>query len=151
MNEAFFANCVILTEGPTDEIACKCALGKLDVELDRESISVLGLGGKGDLHVVAGVLQGFHIPTIVLIDEDPGDETTEREINQCRAIVGDDNVILQRPNLESMFGRQQKPNRADALEFFPTWFGEHQQDEVPDIYSEVAARAIVLLAENRAM
>jgi predicted ATP-dependent endonuclease of OLD family len=49
----------------------------LGLELDKESVSVLALGGKGDLPIVAELLQGLSIPTLVLMDKDPGDVTTQ--------------------------------------------------------------------------
>lgn len=145
INEAFFAHCVVLTEGPTDEIACKCALEKLGVELDKESVSVLGLGSKGDLPVVAELLQGLSIPAIVLMDEDPGDATTQAVIDRVRQIVHEENLFLQRPRLETVFGLTRKPSRADALDLFPAWFAARDHTGVPSPYPDLFARCRTLL------
>jgi hypothetical protein len=59
LNEMFFARCVILVEGPVDEIACRCALEAEGVELDRESVSVMPLGGKMSFRLWRNFYQGF--------------------------------------------------------------------------------------------
>ena len=99
INEVFFASKVILVEGPDDKIACKLALEKLGVELDKHNISVIDCGGNTGIKPMAEILRKFNIETYVLMDEDLGNPTTQRLITQIKLLLGDDNVFLQSPNL----------------------------------------------------
>ena len=66
VNEVFFASCVVLTEGPGDEVACRCALDMERLDLDRQSIPVIDVGGNGEVPLLAEVLAKFDIPTLAL-------------------------------------------------------------------------------------
>ena len=145
LNEVFFARCVILVEGYADEIACRCALEKQGIELDRESISVVSLGGKQELPVVAELLCGFRIPTVILMDEDPEDATTRTVREKAARLAGERNLFLQSPKLEGLFGLQTKLSRIDAISLFPKWFDEN---DPPEVYRAVARRVKDILASG---
>ncbi len=130
-NELFFANHVILVEGPADKIACRLALEKLGMELDKESICLTECGSNTAVKPVSEVLGFFEIPTCALIDEDPGNLNTRRIISELKSFLGDDNVFLQQPKLEGLFGLSKKPNKKEALIFFPQWFSRNNP---PTIY-----------------
>src|ERR1700730_626901 len=55
--EMFFANRVMLCEGRDDEFALKSHLEKMDVDLDGRSVSILGVGGKGNILDYAELLK----------------------------------------------------------------------------------------------
>ncbi len=131
MNEIFFANKVILVEGPADKIACVLALEKLGLDLDKENISVIDCGSITAIKPVAEILKFFEIPTFVLVDEDPGNETTQKQISRLKEFLGDDKVFIQSPNLERMFGLSKKPNRFEAIKFFTSYLNSK---ELPQIY-----------------
>src|ERR1051326_458356 len=123
VNEVFFAQVVVLVEGDPDEIATRCALvqrGGLD--LDRQSISVISVGGINEVMLIAQLLNGLYIPTFALVDEDPGNAVTLRVVNDLRAMLGAPRVLFQTPNLEGLFGLRNKPSRIDSMTFFPQWF-----------------------------
>jgi len=144
INEVFFANKVILVEGPDDKIACKLALEKLGVELDKHNISVIDCGGNTGIKPMAEILQSFNIETYVLMDEDPGNQTTQQLINDLRELLGNNKVPLQSPNLEGVFNFNQireayginrnKFTKEIALKVLPSWF---EVNPVPQVYENL--------------
>lgn len=124
LNEVFFAACVILVEGDPDEIACRCALEFQGLELDKDSVSVVPLGGKDEIPVVAELLARLGIPTIALMDEDPGNTQTAATRARVEELLGPDKVLVQSPNLEWLFQLNHKPKRVEAMEVFPAWFAD---------------------------
>jgi putative ATP-dependent endonuclease of OLD family len=136
-NEVFFGAAVVLVEGDPDEIACRSALEALGADLDRRSISVLGVGGQGEIPIFSELLTGLHIPAIALVDEDPGNAVSLAN----RARVGQHlpaaNILLQRPNLETLWGLQQKPSRVEAMVIFPASCAQPQN--IPQVYRDLQA------------
>jgi hypothetical protein len=92
-----------------------------------------------DIPAPARLLKDFTIPVIALVDEDPGNKDTERVRKKIVDILGKDNVFIQSPNLEGLFGLTKKPSRVDALEYFPKWFETHKVSDIPAVYKDVAA------------
>jgi predicted ATP-dependent endonuclease of OLD family len=141
LNEAFFASAVVLVEGDADEIACKCAFDALGVQTDRDSISILGLGGIREIPVVARLLIAFGIPTVALVDQDPGNPNTAAATAQITAAVGGANVFQHVPNIETIFGLLSKPSRVDAMTVFPAWF---QANAVPQVHQHLSNRVAAI-------
>ena len=137
INEVLFANAVILVEGFNDRIGCKLALESLGFELDKHSISVTDCGSNSAIKPVSELLDQFNIPTCALIDEDPSDPNTAKIIQDLRTILDNENVLLQSPDLEGMFGLSKKLDKAEALKFFPTWFS---QNSPPQVYTRLKNR-----------
>jgi predicted ATP-dependent endonuclease of OLD family len=137
INEVFFANHVILVEGFPDKIACQLALEKLGMGLDQKSISIIECGSNTAIKPIGEVLKYFAIPTYALIDEDPGNRSTERIIVELKSFLGTEDVFLQRPNLETLFGLDKKPSKMEAVAFFPSWFSSNNPCEV---YKQVKKR-----------
>lgn len=134
MNEVFFANHTVLVEGPADKVACQLALEKLGIELDKQSVSITECGSNTGIKPVGEVLKVFKIPTYALLDEDPGNQNTVAIISNLKTFLGHDNVFLQSPKLEGMFGLSKKPSRSESLQFFPGWF---ETNDPPQIYQEL--------------
>jgi len=130
LNEVFFANRVVLTEGATDKIAARCALEKLGVNLDKENISVVECGSADAIYDIARILKNFHVSCYVLIDEDPGNMKTQKLIEDLKSLLGNKNVLLQSPNLEGLLDLPHKPSKKEALEIFPKWFRDRSPPEV---------------------
>lgn len=141
LNEAFFASVVVLVEGDADEIAVKCAFEILGLEIDRQSISVLGVGGIGEIRMIAALLIAFNIPTIAIIDEDPGNPTTAAASAQIVLALGAANVFTQSPNIETLFGLASKPKKVTAMTAIPAWFAANAPQPV---YVDAAARVQAL-------
>ena len=141
INEVFFADRVILVEGPDDKVACKLALEKLGVELDKHNISVIDCGGNTGIRPMVEILLNFNIEVYVLMDEDPGNQTTERLVASIRNLVGSDRLLLQSPDLEGIFNFEQmkqdyriqrnKFTKEIALKVLPDWF---ESNPVPQVY-----------------
>lgn len=144
INEIFFANNVILVEGPNDKIACRLALEKLDVNLDRENISIIECGGNKGIKPICEVLKRFEIKTFVLIDEDPSNPQTSRIINDLKNFLGNDYVLLQSPNLEGMFKIKEHLTRKKAVEFFISWFNNNNNNnEPPQVYKDLKSKIVI--------
>ena len=144
LNEVFFADEVILVEGPEDKIACKLAFERLGVELDKHNISVIDCGGNTGIRPMVEILQSFNIDTYVLMDEDPGNPKTQQLINNLKNLLGNDRVLLQSPNLEGIFNFNQirqeygtnrsKFTKEIALKVLPRWF---ENNPVPQVYEHL--------------
>jgi len=130
INEVFFANHVVLVEGSPDKIACSVALTTLGLDLDKQCISIIDCGGNRNIEPIAKVLGLFSISTYALMDEDPGNPITAGIITGLKPLIGNDRVFLQTPRLDRMFGLPQKPSKADALTFFPSWFSSNPPQPV---------------------
>jgi energy-coupling factor transporter ATP-binding protein EcfA2 len=137
INEVFFANAVVLVEGDPDEIACRCALTREGLDLDRQSISVVSVGGINEILLIAQLLHGLHIPTFALVDEDPGNAVTQQTIADISALLGAGCVSLQTPNLEGLFALASKPSRVSSMTLFPRWFAA-PGNVTPPVYVNLA-------------
>jgi len=139
LNEVFFAQTVVLVEGDPDEIAARCALVQREgFDLDRQSISVMSVGGHNEVLLIAQLLHGLGIPTFALVDEDPNNAMTARILADLRALLGVANVFLQSPNLEGLFGLPRKPSRVDSMTIFPPWF-QNPGNATPQVYVDLGA------------
>ncbi|MCD6305399.1 MAG: AAA family ATPase [Deltaproteobacteria bacterium] len=154
LNEIFFADKVILVEGPDDKIACTLALEKLEVDLDKYNISVVGCGSINEIKPIAQILKGFEIETYALVDEDPGNDDTNKKIQSIKGVLGNDKVLLQSPSLEGIFNYRQitkeyyhiidecggrkrkweKFTKEVALKVLPLWF---EKNEPPEVYKNL--------------
>lgn len=143
MNEAFFASAVVLVEGDADEVACRCALEQLGMELDKLSISVLAVGGVGEIPLIGQLLSALGVPVIALVDQDPGNAKTAAVVAAIQNAIGANNVFLQVPGLEGILGLAKKPNRVVSMETFPAWFAANA---LPPVYADVRNCIVALLA-----
>ena len=129
MNEIFFADYVILVEGPTDQVACTCALKQQGCNIEERNVSIIECGGKNDINYLASLLSQFEVNCHVVYDGD-----SPVEVGEAERILGADNVFVQRPNLEGLLGMPRKPTRKDALVQFPAWFNVNR---MPQIYIDL--------------
>jgi putative ATP-dependent endonuclease of OLD family len=70
----FFARAVVLVEGPTEALALPVLLGKGGLELDREGIAVISVGGKGNLAKWYRLYTAYAIPCYIVFDNDASDD-----------------------------------------------------------------------------
>lgn len=134
MNEVFFAEKVILVEGPDDKIACTMALERLGVELNKYNISIIDCNGNTGIIAMAEILKKFNIELFALMDEDPNNDSTYVRISHVRAIVGNNKLFLQSPDLEGIFRQNAKFTKDRALRILPVWL---RQYEVPEVYQKL--------------
>lgn len=135
VNQSLFADHVVLVEGPDDEIACKSMLEKLGLDIFKENISITSCAGLQNVPSISKVLHALNIDTIALVDEDPGNSKTQSARTEIEHTLGINNVFLQSPKLEGVFGQTQKFDQARALTFFNSYTGP-----VPQIYSDIMNR-----------
>lgn len=139
INEVFFADKVILVEGFSDKIACQLALEKLGIDIDLKNISIIECGSKTAIEPIAQILKHFNIKTYALLDAD-----AETEILKLQELLGEDNVFVQKPDLEGMLGRDkiglnanEKLNKEKSLRLLPFYFQNIQENELPQIYLDL--------------
>lgn len=84
-NECFFARRVLLVEGDTEKLALPEYAKRLDIDLDRSGATVIEVGGKRNLMMMAKILKSLLVPIGVIYDEDSTDfkgrEDEEKEYN----------------------------------------------------------------------
>lgn len=86
-NELFFSKHVILVEGDTEKLALPEFANKLSVDLNREGCSIVEVGGKRSLLLLAKIVKSFGIPLTVVFDTDSSDfdkseKQKEEEFNE---------------------------------------------------------------------
>jgi len=74
INEGFFADKVVIVEGPSEQYALPIYADAFGYNLDRINISVVHSDGKGQMDRLLRVFNGFKIPTYLWFDGDKNDE-----------------------------------------------------------------------------
>lgn len=69
-NEAFFARVILLVEGDTEELSLPVYLEALDFDCDLYGVSILPVGGKGQIPKYWRLLSKFNAPVISIFDRD---------------------------------------------------------------------------------
>jgi len=77
INEGFFADKVVIVEGPSEQYALPIYADTLGYDLDRNNISVVHSDGKGQMDRLLRVFNGFNIPTYLWFDGDKNNEDNE--------------------------------------------------------------------------
>jgi predicted ATP-dependent endonuclease of OLD family len=124
-----------MVEGDPDEIACRSALEALGADLDRRSISVLSVGGQTEMPTFAELLAGLRIPVIALVDEDPNNRNSADNRARIAAHLPGTNILLQMPNLQTLWNLQRKPDRVAAMTSFPAACANPQS--IPQVYRDL--------------
>jgi predicted ATP-dependent endonuclease of OLD family len=70
INEGFFADKVVVVEGPSEQYSLPIYSDILGYNLDRNNVSVVHSDGKGEMDRVLRVFNGFKIPTYLWFDGD---------------------------------------------------------------------------------
>ncbi len=138
MNEVFFAEKVILVEGPADKIAIKMAFENLGKDIDSFNISVIECGSISNIKPMIEILNNFDIYCLAVVDEDPGNETTKRYTAEIKALLRapQNDIFIQSPNLEGILNHHVKFKKETALKQIPLLL----QNGVPNIYNDIANR-----------
>jgi predicted ATP-dependent endonuclease of OLD family len=131
LNEVFFAEKVVLVEGPDDKIACTIALERLGADLNKNNISIIECNGNAGIIPMSEILKKFNIELFALMDEDPGNSNTLSRIVRAKSIIGPERLFLQSPDLEGIFNQKEKFTKEKALRILPVWFSNY---DVPNVY-----------------
>ena len=144
-SELFLARAAVLVEGLTEKLTLPFAFEALGHDPDRERISIVECGGKGNIPLFAKVCRAIGLPFVAVHDRDApaGEEPSEaeRELNALIAdVAGNDRVELA-PDFEGVariHGDRRKPARA--------WrrFAGVGADAVPEPFVRVVERAVAL-------
>lgn len=144
-SELFLARAAVLVEGLTEKLTLPFVFEALGHDPDRERISIIECGGKGNIPLFGRISRAVGLPFVAVHDRDapegaePSD--AERQLNALIAdVAGDDRVELT-PDFEGVagiHGDRQKPARA--------WrrFADLGADTVPEPLAEVVERAVAL-------
>jgi predicted ATP-dependent endonuclease of OLD family len=101
--EMFFASAVVLVEGQTEAIALPLIFRGLGHHPDALGISVVEVGGKGNIPLAARLLAELGIPHVVVFDSDRG-RPGERENRLIKRAVGKAPVFVLDPDFEGVAG-----------------------------------------------
>ncbi len=117
INEGFFADKIVIVEGPSEQYALPVYAAALDYDLDRNNISVVHSDGKGQMDRLLRLFNGFQIPTYLWFDGDKyhedssvKDKTLEllqligepvKRIEDVKTVVSEHYTVLEN-KLESM-------------------------------------------------
>ena len=74
IDEGFFADKVVIVEGPSEQYALPIYADTLGYDLNRNNISVVHSDGKGQMDRLLRVFNGFEIPTYIWFDGDKKNE-----------------------------------------------------------------------------
>ncbi len=85
LNEAFFAKSLILVEGETEEMAMPIYLENAGVKCDYSGISIIGVGGKNQIPKYWRLFKKFHLPLLVVFDNDnsPDKKQSNKNLTDC--------------------------------------------------------------------
>lgn len=86
--EGLFATVVVLVEGPTESLALPIYLERAGLSPAREGVAVIPVHGKGNLAKWRRLFTLFEIPTYVVFDNDPSDDTERNKRRDVLAAVG---------------------------------------------------------------
>jgi predicted ATP-dependent endonuclease of OLD family len=70
INEGFFAEKVVVVEGPSEQYSLPIYADCLQYDLNRNNVSVVHSDGKGQMDRLLRVFSGFNIPTYLWFDGD---------------------------------------------------------------------------------
>lgn len=105
-SELFFARKVLLVEGESDKIAFSEIAAKLEIDLYQAGVSIVEVGGKGNLPHFMRVTGAFQIPYAVVYDIDPSSEDHAVANQKIEEAVTQSCSILSAldPNLDTVLG-----------------------------------------------
>jgi len=144
-SELFLARAAVLVEGLTEKLALPFVFETLGFDPDRERISIIECGGKGNIPLFGRISRAVGVPFVAVHDRDApagaDPSEAERQLNDLIAeVAGGDRVELA-PDFEGVagiHGDRQKPARA--------WrrFADLGADAVPAPLARVVERAVAL-------
>jgi len=135
INEGFFADKVVIVEGPSEQYALPIYADALKYNLDRNNVSVVHSDGKGQMDRLMRVFNGFEIPTFLWFDGDKhnNDENITKKSLELLELNG---TILEK--IDDI-----KTDIADNYAILEFNFEETLKDEIPD-YETLIQEANIL-------
>jgi putative ATP-dependent endonuclease of the OLD family len=90
----FFARAVVLVEGQTEVLALPRLFAKRGLQVEREGIAVLGVGGKGNIAKWSRLYTAYGIPCYLVFDNDPQDDEAGDKRRDALRSIGLDGAEL---------------------------------------------------------
>jgi predicted ATP-dependent endonuclease of OLD family len=127
-NEMFFAKGVLLCEGDTEKSLYPVILKARGIDLDEAGLSVVEVGGKGNLPIFVKVLEAFRIPYVVVFDEDTPGDKVNAEI--AKAVSDTTRMFIHKPKLETTvgFAPKRRGKVEEALAFVKKGLSSAQEE-----------------------
>ena len=90
VNEGFFADKVVIVEGPSEEYSFPIYAEAFGYNVDRNAVAVVHSGGKGQMDRLLRVFNGFKIPTYLWLDGDKNsdDEEVKKKTLELLKLLG---------------------------------------------------------------
>jgi predicted ATP-dependent endonuclease of OLD family len=143
--EMFFATCVVLVEGQTERQALPLIFERLGHDPDALGISIVEVGGKGNLGLIAPILWELSIPHMLVFDSDRG-RPAHVENADLHRLARDAPVFELEPDFE---GAAHIHGYEDKV--FDAWRKFHDIDpaDIPPIFRRIVEAAVALANEAR--
>lgn len=145
--EMFFATAVVLVEGQTERQALPLIFEKLGHDVDALGISIVEVGGKGNIALVAKILWELSIPHVLVFDSDRG-RPAHLENDELRRAARGAPVFELDPDFE---GAARIHGYEDKV--FDAWRKFHQiaAADIPPIFKRIVDATVALAngAESR--
>ena len=141
-NEMFFATSVVLVEGQTERQSFPPIFRRLGYDPDALGISIVEVGGKGNLVLVARVLAQLRIPHLIVFDSDRG-RPGQAENEYIKRHAGRAPVIELNPDFEGVAGIRSHDDKV-----LNAWrkFSTIDADRIPRPFKKIAETAVRLAA-----
>lgn len=145
-NEMFFANAVVLVEGQTERMSLPLIFERLGHDPDALGISIVEVGGKGNLGLVAQVLAELRIPHVIVFDADRG-HPAEMENAEIRRRAGGVPVFELKPDFEAAARIQAHDDKVYAA-----WkrFTKIAPERIPAVFRKLVEATVELANDSRA-
>ena len=144
--ELFLARVAVLVEGRTEKLALPHVFRALGHDPDREAISIVECGGKGNIPVLARVCRACGVPVLAVHDRDADagrrPSALEQATNKLIAeIVGSRNVVELAPDFEGVSGLRKDRHKPEQA-----WrhFRSLSAAEIPEPLRAVVQRTLAL-------
>ena len=144
--ELFLARVAVLVEGRTEKLALPHVFRALGHDPDREAISIVECGGKGNIPVLARVCRSCGVPVVAVHDRDAlagrRPVATELAANRLIAeIVGQENVVELVPDFEGVSGLRRDRHKPEQA-----WrhFRALRADDIPHSLRRIVDRTLAL-------
>ena len=138
--EMFFATAVVLVEGQTERLALPLMFERLGHNIDALGISIVEVGGKGNLGMVAKVLAAMRIPHVMVFDSDRG-RHGQTENAELHRVAGDAPVFELDPDFEGAAGIHHVEDKV-----FDAWkrFSKIEPERIPTIFKRIVDTTVNL-------
>ena len=139
-SEMFFARKVVLVEGQTERLSLPFVFAAMGHDVDAEGISIVEMGGKGNLALAARLLVQLHIPFVVVFDADHGAASAELDATIRRSAEGAPTFRLA-PDFEAVAGI---PSHDDKVLHAWRRFANAVPEAIPAPLAEIVRQTVAL-------